>query len=65
MAEEELEKVRAHFDKILLFLEDFSYKLKVLTRSHETIKLFIEFITDPELAEDIDESVTNVKKVNI
>jgi hypothetical protein len=65
MAEEELGKVTAHFATILLFWEEFSKKLSTLTKSHDRIKSFIEFITDPELAENIDESVIQVKKVNI
>ncbi|XP_045189785.2 uncharacterized protein LOC123547072 [Mercenaria mercenaria] len=63
LAGKELGKVASLFAKILLFWEDFAAKLSALSKSHDGVKLFIEFIHDPELAEDIDESVTHVKKV--
>ncbi|XP_060590562.1 uncharacterized protein LOC132745630 [Ruditapes philippinarum] len=63
MAERELGKVTDLFGRILLFWEQFSAKLTTLTRSHDAIETYIEFITDDDLAEEIDESVTTVKKV--
>ncbi|XP_060567681.1 uncharacterized protein LOC132726379 [Ruditapes philippinarum] len=63
MAGTELGKVAQLFGKILLFWEDFSAKLTALKNTHDGVKLFIEFVNDPDLAEDIDDSVLQVKKV--
>jgi hypothetical protein len=65
MAERELGKVTDLFGRILLFWEQFSAKLSTLTKSHDTIETYIEFITNDDLVEEIDESVTTVKRVKL
>ena len=64
LAETELGKVQKLFGTILLFWEEFSAKLSALTKSHDGVKLLLDFIDDSDLQSEIDEEMGHVKMVS-